>query len=190
MLGVGMRIDKGLETDLATSGDYIFTVYGVANAQSRAGRFHFIAGGRAKSRAYDPPKSRSWKDDVKSQVLAQLNEYTRGKMLKSLHAGPVVLDLYCYLPRPKTFKNKKRHHVRKPDRDNLEKGIKDALKGIIWKDDSQVCDGRTRKMYGDPPRVIIAVRLITHGDDLDALPTPLLASLGVRKITPKVDDVK
>jgi Holliday junction resolvase RusA-like endonuclease len=165
-----MRIDKGLEADRDTTWRFVFTVYGIANAQSRAGRFHYIAGGRAQSRAYDPKKSSNWKDDVKTQVLAQMETSTRGKMLSALHAGPVVLDLFFYLPRPKTYAKKKRHHIRKPDRDNLEKGVKDALKGIIWKDDSQVCDGRTRKMYGDPPRVVIAVRLITHGDDLDEIP--------------------
>jgi Holliday junction resolvase RusA-like endonuclease len=177
-----MRIDKGLEADRDTTWRFVFTVYGIANAQSRAGRFHYIAGGRAQSRAYDPKKSSNWKDDVKTQVLAQLETSTRGKMLSALHAGPVVLDLFFYLPRPKTYAKKKRHHIRKPDRDNLEKGVKDALKGIIWKDDSQVCDGRTRKMYGDPPRVVIAVRLITHGDELDDLPMLVpLATGGERR---------
>lgn len=155
-----MDKESGIVTTLT------FVVYGIANAQSRAGRFHFIAGGRATSRAYDPRKSKSWKDDVKMQVLNQFVTNERGAALAELHAGPVVLDLYFYLPRPKSLPKKIRHHIKKPDRDNLEKGVKDALKGLLWRDDSQVVDGRTAKMYGDPPRVVIVAKMISHEDEL------------------------
>lgn len=36
-------------------------------------------------------------------------------------------------------------HIKKPDRDNLDKAVLDALTGIFWIDDCQVCDGRIRK---------------------------------------------
>jgi len=166
-----VRVNKTLEEDRKTAGNYIFTVYGVPVAQARAGRRHFIAGGRACSQAYDPGKSKSWKQDVKAQVIAQMVADKRGAMLAAVHKGPVVLDLFFYMPRPVSLPQKYRHHIKKPDRDNLEKSVKDALKGILWKDDSQVVDGRTRKVYGDRVCVVIAVRMITQEDDLDALPT-------------------
>jgi Holliday junction resolvase RusA-like endonuclease len=151
----------------------LFTVYGAPVAQQRHRERNFIVqtpkGLRACSQKYDPKESRSWKQDVKAQVLEQLGASLPGYVPVALHDGPVVLDLFFYLPRPKSLPKRVRHHVKKPDRDNLEKGVKDALKGILWRDDSQVVDGRTRKMYGDPPRVVVAVRLISHDAELNGL---------------------
>lgn len=45
----------------------------------------------------------------------------------------------------------------RPDWDNYGK-ITDALNGIVWKDDSQVCDGRVIKRYSDRPALRIEVR--------------------------------
>jgi Holliday junction resolvase RusA-like endonuclease len=64
--------------------------------------------------------------------------------------GPVKLDLEFVFPRPRNlfWKSKampRLRHSKKPDRDNLEKALMDALKGITWIDDAQVCDGSVRK---------------------------------------------
>lgn len=45
----------------------------------------------------------------------------------------------------------------KPDWDNYGK-ITDALNGIAWKDDSQVCDGRVIKRYSDEPGLRVEIR--------------------------------
>lgn len=45
----------------------------------------------------------------------------------------------------------------RPDWDNYGK-ITDALNGIVWKDDSQVVDGRSIKRYSDEPALRIEVR--------------------------------
>lgn len=64
--------------------------------------------------------------------------------------GPVRLDLDFVFPRPRAmiWKSKpmpRLRHSKKPDRDNLEKSVMDALKGLVWIDDAQVCDGEVRK---------------------------------------------
>lgn len=46
----------------------------------------------------------------------------------------------------------------KPDADNYLKGVKDALKGIIWKDDSQVVDAFVRKRYSARPRIEVKIK--------------------------------
>ena len=63
--------------------------------------------------------------------------------------GPLRVDVEFVLPRPKrlVWKNKKmprERHIIKPDRDNLEKSIFDALNGIVWGDDCQVCAGKSK----------------------------------------------
>ncbi len=50
------------------------------------------------------------------------------------------------------------YHTSKPDIDNLFKGVTDALNGIIWEDDSQICEvGRQAKIYGHEPRIEIEI---------------------------------
>lgn len=47
------------------------------------------------------------------------------------------------------------------DWDNLAKGAQDAIKGIVWHDDTQVVDGRGSKRYAarsELPRTIIHIR--------------------------------
>ena len=41
----------------------------------------------------------------------------------------------------------------KPDIDNLEKLVKDAMKGIIYRDDSLVVGVHKLKQYAEPPGV-------------------------------------
>lgn len=49
------------------------------------------------------------------------------------------------------------HHTSKPDRTKLTRSTEDALKGIIWADDSQIVAGETRKSYGANPGCTITI---------------------------------
>lgn len=66
--------------------------------------------------------------------------------------GALKLALIFVIKRPKELFAKKypreriRHTV-KPDLDNLQKSVKDALKMITWADDSQVCVVEGYKFY-------------------------------------------
>lgn len=53
------------------------------------------------------------------------------------------------LPRPvsKKLPDDRSWYLSKPDLDNLVKAIKDALTGIVWKDDALVCRELTSKEY-------------------------------------------
>ena len=60
-------------------------------------------------------------------------------------SGPVSLELWFCMPRPKarTWKTKpmpREWHTSRPDVDNLMKAVMDALNGVAWQDDSQVCE--------------------------------------------------
>lgn len=79
--------------------------------------------------------------------------------------GPLRVDCLWLLPRPKrliwqTRAMPRAYHFVKPDRDNLDKSVLDALTGLLWRDDCQVCDGRLTKMYAagdEQPHVEIRV---------------------------------
>lgn len=62
---------------------------------------------------------------------------------------PVKLTVRAIFPRPQIHDPAVRSHTVKPDLDNIVKSIKDALNGVAWRDDSQVCkDGGSEKVYG------------------------------------------
>lgn len=77
--------------------------------------------------------------------------------------GAVCLNLTFHMPMPESWSEKKKQrmdgkpHTKKPDRDNLDKGVCDALNKIAWKDDGQVYDGTVRKFYSREPRIEIEI---------------------------------
>lgn len=58
--------------------------------------------------------------------------------------GPLLVISHYHMPLAKymhTAKKRRLHrtpHFKKPDGDNLEKFLNDALKGLIWQDDAQI----------------------------------------------------
>jgi Endodeoxyribonuclease RusA. len=130
-----------------------FTVYGEPVAQGRP-RATNING---HIRMYDPKKSRDFKDYVR--LVASENRP------KKLLEGPICLEVKVYKPTLKSFSKKKKaaaeagqlRPTSKPDVDNYAKSIKDALKNVIWKDDSQVVDLHISKWYSETPRVEIEI---------------------------------
>ncbi|WP_217562733.1 RusA family crossover junction endodeoxyribonuclease [Paenibacillus sp. GbtcB18] len=132
-----------------------FTIYGEPVAQGRP-KFSTVGG---FTRAYDPKKSRDYKDYVRLAA----EKYAPPALLE----GALGLAITAYRPIPKSFSKKKSADAEsglimptsKPDADNYLKGVKDALKGIMWKDDSQVVDAFVRKRYSNRPR--IEVKIVT-----------------------------
>lgn len=131
-----------------------FTVYGEPVAQGRP-KFSTIGG---FPRAYDPKKSRDFKDYVRLAAT----EHAPAALLE----GPLGIAVTAFRSTPKSFSKKKAVAaelgeilpVSKPDADNYLKGVKDALKGVIWKDDSQVVDAFVRKRYSARPRIEVMIK--------------------------------
>lgn len=115
--------------------------------------------------AVDPKKSR----DYKKMVAV----YARQQKPAQLLDEPLEVLIDIYRTPPKSISNVKKNRqalekellrpITKPDVDNYAKGIKDALNGIIWTDDSIVVDLRVRKFYSMQPRAIVKVRKIDDG---------------------------
>ncbi|MDT3426096.1 Holliday junction resolvase RusA-like endonuclease [Paenibacillus forsythiae] len=131
-----------------------FVVYGEPVAQGRP-RATTVGG---FVRLYDPKKSRDFKDYVRLAATG----HAPAKLLE----GPLGIAVTAYRSTPKSFSRKKAAAaergeilpVSKPDADNYLKGVKDALKGVIWKDDSQVVDAFVRKRYSARPRIEIKIK--------------------------------
>ncbi|MBU0906726.1 MAG: RusA family crossover junction endodeoxyribonuclease [Nanoarchaeota archaeon] len=130
-----------------------FTVYGNPVAQGRPRFFvRKTKSGKSFTGAYDPENSKSWKETVKWQAI----EYMKKGNI-SLLEGPLNMTLFFYLSRPKTLPKKVLHHIKRPDIDNLGKAIKDALRGITYRDDSQIVRLVMTKVYNEQPMVMISI---------------------------------
>ena len=74
---------------------------------------------------------------------------------RELFENAVYLFVVFKIERPKSVTRK--FPTIKPDKDNFEKIISDALNGIIYHDDAQICAGTQFKVYDDTPGVEVAV---------------------------------
>ncbi|RUM87196.1 MAG: RusA family crossover junction endodeoxyribonuclease [Thermodesulfatator sp.] len=126
-------------------------VRGVPKPQGRPRIVRFPNG---KAGLKDPEVSRDWKNYVRMCVAEKVKEPI---------SGPVALDLWFYLPIPKSFSRRKRlralsgelRPTGRPDLDNLVKAVLDALLGVALEDDRQIVELRAAKLYGAVPGVEI-----------------------------------
>lgn len=111
----------------------------------------------------DNPRTSGWQTTIANCAALEL---ARAGQDGKFFEGPVVLEAWFYLPRPKALLTKKRAaehvpHTVKPDLDKLARALKDALTGVCWTDDAQVVDLFVHKRYCAPnqwPRALITIR--------------------------------
>ena len=123
------------------------TVYGEPIAQGRP-RFTTIHG---FARAYDPAKSRNFKQWVRLCAIQAIKKIDGFEPFENA----CIVEITFYRHIPSSWSKKKRieadsgviRPITRPDLGNYEKGFYDALTGIIWVDDSIVTDKHVRKRY-------------------------------------------
>jgi Holliday junction resolvase RusA-like endonuclease len=110
---------------------------------------------------FTPAKTVSYENLVKHAAF----EAMKGEPLLE---GPVrvIVHMACQIPASWSIKKKvdaTSHRLRpttKPDMDNVIKAIFDAINGVVWKDDVQVCDASIRKFYSESPCVRVWVDVV------------------------------
>lgn len=98
----------------------------------------------------------------KASVRLSAKQHHQGAPLD----GPLQVDCMFVFPRPKSMVWKRKpmprvRHSKKPDRDNLDKAVLDALNGLLWRDDCQVCAGTLEKWIAagdEQPHVKVTIR--------------------------------
>jgi Holliday junction resolvase RusA-like endonuclease len=126
-----------------------FFASGIPKGQPRPRAFARKFGDKWQARVYDAGTAENWK----SQIALAVKPHLPPQPL----AGPISLTATFNMPRPKGHTRKDGslkpdapgYHIIKPDSDNLEKALMDALTQCgVWGDDSQVCVKSIRKVYG------------------------------------------
>lgn len=130
---------------------------------------------------YEDPKTKAWRKECAGWIERNYDG--------PFYDGPVKVDVTFYMKAPETiskepskrarestwakfkaFVNELMWHFKKPDLDNLVKALFDSIsnagyskidkKGIVWSDDSLVCDLHARKLYSPNPRIEIEIEEI------------------------------
>lgn len=109
------------------------------------------------ARVYTPKETVSF-ERVVGQIAAPL--------FAAPIVGPVRLTIVAVFEPPPSWSKKKRaahlhrHHLQKPDLDNVTKGICDGLNRIGFADDSQIAEVSVKKVWGDRARTEVTVEEI------------------------------
>ena len=123
-----------------------------------------VAGARGKQfvQTYRSAQTKSAHNNLRAQLIAQLPDGFTPL------AGPLVVHelVFAFAPLKSMPKGKQRElaagaefpKATKPDLDNLEKLLWDAAEGVLYLNDSQICEKRhVRKVYGQRPGIRLVV---------------------------------
>jgi Holliday junction resolvase RusA-like endonuclease len=135
-----------------------FTVPAIPVAQPRQRHRVVTSGGKSFATNYTPKNDPV--NAFKAAVQLAASQAYQGPPLE----GPLMMNLVFVFPRPKSLPKKagtsRLWHTKKPDRDNLAKSVQDCLNGLLYRDDSQICNGYLMKFIAtenEQPHVVVCV---------------------------------
>lgn len=147
----------------------IFTVTGDPKGQPRPRAFARKMGNKYVARVFESGTAEEWK----SLIATAAKPHAPAEQI----TGPVRLNATFIFKRPnghfiannpaRPLRAEAPHwHTNKPDRDNLEKALLDAITqlGVFWRDDMQVCAGEVQKIYGPTPGAIVEICPVNAND--------------------------
>jgi len=109
--------------------------------------------------AYTPKETVQYEEHIRRCYKEQCGD--------TMLDGAIRMMLMVYVPVPKSAPKKKREQMllgeirplTKPDNSNILKGVEDALNGVAYIDDKQICDhDGIHKFYSENPRIEVTLR--------------------------------
>ncbi len=112
-------------------------------------------------RTYTDAKTRKYEERVRAEAVLIMSESNRSPSL-----GPLSVIINARFKPPKSWSKKKQQkavageipHMTKPDVDNVQKAILDALEGPVYANDKQVVRATVQKGYALEDGVDIIVK--------------------------------
>jgi len=114
---------------------------------------------------YTPAETSNYENYVKLMYKLHCQDQ---KLSGALHAN--ITGVFA-VPASESRKKKEQmlqgkiRHTKKIDCDNLAKIVLDALNGLAYDDDKQVCELEVRKIYGETPMVAVSIWEVVPGAD-------------------------
>lgn len=134
-----------------------FSIGGTPKGKGRPRATARIAGTRAFVSMYTPEATRRAEAMIAKAFKAAFPRHRP-------FTGPVMLRFTAVFETPESFTKEQKqaarrgelYHTSKPDKDNIEKLVKDALNGLAWIDDSQAQGGGIKR-YGTCERIDVVI---------------------------------
>lgn len=140
-----------------------FTVYGQAQPAGSKRRVPIIKDGRTVFHRVidDNPKSAYWKHEVKQAAIDAMD----AAGFRELFTGAIVAEFVFHRVRPKGHykangelkASAPSYPTTKPDLLKTARGIEDALQGLVYLNDAQICDELLRKHFGGQAAVTVTI---------------------------------
>lgn len=121
-----------------------FFVPGVPQTKGSARAF-MPKGARHPVITNDNPKNKGWAKTITLEAQRMARQ-----MGMQPTNGPVMLRLTFYVPRPQRVRESGTPSTTRPDLDKMERSVLDALEGVFYLNDAQVCVLHSSKVYGEP----------------------------------------
>ena len=126
-----------------------------AKGRPRIGR----AGGRPV--AFTPKKTRTREGIIASIAMDAMGD-------RNPFEGGVRLTLTAFFPVPASWSKTKRSAAlsgsvtpaKRPDLDNIIKAATDAMNGIVYRDDAQICAVMASKLYAERAETVVQISTI------------------------------
>lgn len=107
--------------------------------------------------------------DTTRDYERKIAEWARDALPSAPIDGPLLLEVWAFFPRPERLMGRKHPngpvlHDKRPDLDNIDKAIQDAIKRHL-RDDAQFCDLELHKRYTERnglPRVCLRILQVTE----------------------------
>lgn len=105
--------------------------------------------------------------DAEAKIRTVFEDYMDVYEIKMIEKDiPIEVNIYAYYEIPKAYSKSKRelalsrkiYPTKKPDKDNVEKLIYDALNKVVFWDDSQIVSGSFLKVFADIPKIVVEVK--------------------------------
>jgi Holliday junction resolvase RusA-like endonuclease len=105
----------------------------------------------------DNARLKPWRQELAWVAVDAMNKTHQQKAPRGV---PISVSLAFYFEKPKSARKSALWKTSRPDLDKLLRAVLDALTGIAYEDDSQVCFCTIEKAFSSPTRVEILVRTI------------------------------
>jgi crossover junction endodeoxyribonuclease RusA len=143
-----------------------FVVFGTPQPQGSARAF-LSKDGRRPIITSDNARLKPWRQEL---AWVAVDAMQKGQQQKAPRGVPISVRLAFYFEKPKSARKSAHWKITKPDLDKLLRAVLDALTGIAYEDDSQVCECQLGKAFGAPARVEVLISTVE-----DVPKTPLAA---------------
>lgn len=121
----------------------------------RNGAFHRLA----NTKTY-----KEYREEIESFIRLHLAECFFGSNIPLKLNCELIFKIPEYCTKKEVARRLAQGHIIKPDLTNLIKAIEDSLKGVYFKDDSQIVEHRTKKLWGNENLITVEIKPVDIKD--------------------------